>query len=212
MHNLFFLFYYDMLIITTILIYFGVLYGISLLTGRGGNDAFFRGNRKSPWPLVSFGMIGASISGVTFVSVPGMILDSDMTYLQMCMGFFFGYLIVAFVLLPLYYKHNVTSIYGYLDTRIGSASRKTGAWFFIISKLMGSAAKLYLVCTILHEALHLPFAVTVVATLLLIWLYTHRGGIRTIVWTDALQTLCMLGALMMILIHVGSSMNLDLGG
>lgn len=194
------------------MIYFGVLYGISLLTGRGGNDAFFCGNRKSPWPLVSFGMIGASISGVTFVSVPGMILDSDMTYLQMCMGFFFGYLIVAFVLLPLYYKHNVTSIYGYLDTRIGSASRKTGAWFFIISKLMGSAAKLYLVCTILHEALHLPFAVTVVATLLLIWLYTHRGGIRTIVWTDALQTLCMLGALMMILIHVGSSMNLDLGG
>lgn len=201
-----------MIIIITILIYFVVLYGISLLTGRGGNDAFFRGNRKSPWPLVAFGMIGASISGVTFVSVPGMILGSDMTYLQMCIGFFFGYLIVAFVLMPLYYRYNVTSIYGYLDTRLGYSSRKTGAWFFIISKLLGSAAKLYLVCTILHQALHLPFIVTVLVALCLIWLYTHRGGIRTIVWTDALQTLCLLGALVMILIQVGSRMNLDVGG
>lgn len=180
--------------------------------GAGGNDAFFRGNRQSPWQLVAFGMIGASISGVTFVSVPGMVLSSDMTYLQMCMGFWVGYLVVAFVLLPLYYKHRVTSIYSLLSYRLGNRSRKTGAWFFIISKLSGAAAKLYLVCLILQQALGVDFTLIVIATLILIWLYTHRSGIRTLVWTDALQTLCMLAALVLILVQVASLLKLDIGG
>ena len=179
--------------------------------GKGNNDAFFRAGRQSAWQLVAFGMIGASISGVTFVSVPGMALSSDMTYLQMCMGFFFGYLVVAFVLLPLYYKYNLTSIYSYLGTRLGPTSRKTGSWFFIVSKLTGSAAKLYLVCLILEQALGVHFTLIVIATLILIWLYTHRSGIRTLVWTDALQTLCMLVALVLILIQVASLLKLNVG-
>ena len=169
-----------MTIIITIGIYFLVLLVISRLTGRRGNDAFFRGNRQSPWPIVAIGMVGASLSGVTFVSVPGMILTGDMTYMQMCFGFFFGYLLIAFVLLPLYYKYNLTSIYSYLGTRFGSCGRKTGAWFFLVSKLTGAAARLYLVCFILQAytfnsqfsisggKLHVPFIVIVLFTLLLI--------------------------------------------
>ena len=200
-----------MTIVITIILYFGVLLLISRRMGKGNNDAFFRAGRQSAWQLVAFGMIGASISGVTFVSVPGMTLSSDMTYLQMCMGFFFGYLVVAFVLLPLYYKYNLTSIYSYLGTRLGPTSRKTGSWFFIVSKLTGSAAKLYLVCLILEQALGVHFTLIVIATLILIWLYTHRSGIRTLVWTDALQTLCMLVALVLILIQVASLLKLNVG-
>ena len=133
-----------MTILLTIAVYFGILLLISWLTGRSGNDAFFRGNRQSPWYVVAFGMIGASLSGVTFVSVPGMVLTIDMTYMQMCMGFFFGYMLVAFVLLPLYYRHGLTSIYSYLGDRLGKRSYKTGASFFLLSKFTGAAARLYL--------------------------------------------------------------------
>ena len=212
-----------MTIIITIGIYFLVLLVISRLTGRRGNDAFFRGNRQSPWPIVAIGMVGASLSGVTFVSVPGMILTGDMTYMQMCFGFFFGYLLIAFVLLPLYYKYNLTSIYSYLGTRFGSCGRKTGAWFFLVSKLTGAAARLYLVCFILQAytfnsqfsisggKLHVPFIVIVLFTLLLIWLYTRVGGIRTIVWTDFLQTLCLIGALVLILLKASDMLGMDVG-
>lgn len=205
-------------ILVTIAIYFGLLLLIAKLTAHkhADNDAFFRGNRQSPWYIVSFGMIGASLSGVTFVSVPGMVKSIDMTYMQTCLGFFFGYLIIAHILLPLYYRLNLTSIYTYLGKRIGPRAYKTGASFFLVSKLSGAAARLYLVCIILQhyvfDAFHIPFAVTAIGTVLLIWLYTHRSGIRTIVWTDSLQTLCLLLALGLILYQVTDKLNLDFQG
>ena len=205
-------------ILITIIVYFGILLGISRITAHShsDNDAFFRGNRQSPWYIVSFGMIGASLSGVTFVSVPGMVKNIDMTYMQTCMGFFFGYLIIAHVLLPLYYRLNLTSIYTYLGQRIGRYSYKTGASFFLISKMLGAAARLYLVCIILQhyvfDAYNIPFAVTAIGTVALIWLYTHKSGIRTIVWTDSLQTLCLLLALGLILYNVADKLNLNFGG
>lgn len=205
-------------ILITIIVYFGILLGISRITAHShsDNDAFFRGNRQSPWYIVSFGMIGASLSGVTFVSVPGMVKNIDMTYMQTCMGFFFGYLIIAHVLLPLYYRLNLTSIYTYLGQRIGRYSYKTGASFFLISKMLGAAARLYLVCIILQhyvfDAYNIPFAVTAIGTVALIWLYTHKSGIRTIVWTDSLQTLCLLLALGLILYNVAGKLNLNFGG
>ena len=162
-------------ILLTILGYFGLLMLVAKFTSRhADNDAFFRGNRKSPWYVVAFGMIGASLSGVTFVSVPGMVRGIDMTYMQTCMGFFVGYLIIAHVLLPLYYKLNLTTIYSYLGTRIGRCSYKTGASFFLLSKMIGAAARLYLVCLILQhyvfDALNVPFSVSVIGIVLLIWL------------------------------------------
>lgn len=196
-------------IVVIILVYFAVLLLLSSCMGTRGNDAFFRGNRQSPWPIVAFGMIGASVSGVTFVSVPGMPMRVDMTYLQMCMGFVVGYLVVAFVLLPLYYRAGLTSIYGYLGDRFGRTSRKTGAWFFLLSKLAGSAAKFYLVCLILQQVLHVPFVTIVIAALLMVWLYTRRSGIRVLVWTDALQTFCMLMALVLMMVEVTSRMGLS---
>lgn len=193
-----------MVILITTLLYFCLLLLIARWTGKSNNDAFFRGNRQSPWPLVAFGMIGASVSGVTFVSVPGMVLASQMTYMQMCLGYILGYAAVAFILLPIYYKLNLTSIYTYLDQRFGHHSYKTGAWFFLLSKLTGAAARLYLVCLILQEYvfddLGVPYLLTVIGTLFLIWLYTRNTGIRTLVWTDTLQTACFLITVVLILI------------
>ena len=189
-----------------LLIYFAVLLIVARLSGKGGNDAFFRAGRKSPWALVAFGMIGASISGVTFIGVPGWVMTTDMTYIQMCLGFIVGYIIVAFVLLPLYYKLGLTSIYTYLQHRLGNTSYKTGAWFFILSKLLGAAAKFYVVVQILQACVAdqygIPYAVTAIITLLFIWIYTRRSGIRTLVWTDVLQTFILLLALVIILIQV----------
>lgn len=201
------------LILVTILAYFGLLLLIAEFTARRvDNDAFFRGNRESPWYVVSFGMIGASLSGVTFVSVPGMVMSFDMTYMQTCIGFFFGYLVIAHVLLPLYYRLNLTSIYTYLGQRLGNCSYKTGASFFLLSKLLGAAVRLYLVCMILQrfvfDGMGVPFAVTVVGAVLLIWLYTRRSGIRTIVWTDSLQTLCMLVSMGLILWKVVDALDM----
>ena len=202
-------------ILVTITVYFSLLLLIARLTAHkhDNNEAFFRGNRQSPWYIVSFGMIGASLSGVTFVSVPGMVQSFNMTYMQTCIGFSVGYLVIAHVLLPLYYRLNLTSIYTYLGKRIGVRSYKTGALFFLISKLLGAAARLYLVCIILQhyvfDAYNIPFAVTAIGTILLIWLYTHKSGIRTIVWTDSLQTFCLLLALGLILYGVIQKLNLD---
>lgn len=204
-------------ILLTLFLYFGMLLLVARFTGRdSGNDAFFRGSRRSPWYIVSFGMIGASLSGVTFVSVPGMVRGIDMTYMQTCMGFFVGYLVIAHVLLPLYYRLNLTSIYTYLGDRVGRCSYKTGASFFLLSKIVGAAARLYLVCLILQhyvfDAFGVPFAATVIGIVLLIWLYTRRSGIRTIVWTDSLQTLCLLLALGLILYNVAGRLELDFSG
>ena len=202
------------MLIAIVLIYFAILYTVSYFTGSNddSNDSFFRGNRQSPWYMVAFGMIGASVSGISFVSVPGMVLHSQMTYMQTCLGFIIGYFIVAFVLLPLYYRLNLTTIYSYLGTRFGSRTYSTGASFFIISKLTGAALKFYVVCILLHDfvlkAYGIPFYVTVVAMVLLIWLYTRRGGIKTLVITDVIQTACMLVALVLITYNVLDALNL----
>ena len=201
---------------TTLLIlalYFALLYGVSRAVSRAeGNSEFFGASRKSPWHLVAFGMIGASVSGISFVSVPGMVVGSQMTYLQTCFGFILGYAVVAGVLLPLYYRLQLTSIYTYLGKRLGRKSEVTGASFFVISKLIGAALKFYVVCMILHEfvfqPLGVPFALTVALMVALIWVYTRRGGIRTLVFTDALQTACMLGALLLISLGVLRALNL----
>lgn len=205
-----------MLIITTILIYFTALYIFSRLTNKSSdNDTFFRGNRKSPWYMVAFGMVGASISGVTLVSVPGMVTKIDMTYLQTCLGFIFGYFAVAFILLPVYYRHNLTTIYTYLGERLGRQSYKTGAWFFLLSKMTGAAVRFYVVCIILQrfvfDAIGLPFWATVIGMVALIWFYTRRGGIKTLVWTDTFQTTCLFTALTLITVNVAQSLNMSFG-
>lgn len=205
-----------MLIILTVLVYFAALLLFSrFTTHRSDNDTFFRGNRKSPWYMVAFGMVGASISGITFVSVPGMVMKTDMTYLQMCLGFILGYFVVAFVLLPVYYKLNLTTIYTWLDGRLGRRSYKTGASFFLLSKMTGAAVRFYVVCFILHrfvfQQLNVPFAVTVVGMVCLIWLYTRRGGIKTLVWTDTFQTTCMFVALILIIVQVVSALDMTMG-
>ena len=196
--------------------YFAILYGISHLTrGKADNNTFYRANRKAPWYMVAFGMVGASISGVTFVSVPGMVLTSQMTYLQMCLGFIVGYIAIAFVLLPLYYGLQVTSIYTYLGQRLGNRSYLTGAWFFLISKMTGAAVRFYVVCIILQQFVFdpagIPFAVNVVVMVILIWLYTRRGGIGTLVFTDSFQTVCLFTALVLIIMAVISQLHLSVG-
>lgn len=193
-----------------LLAYFALLLTISrVISHRQSTAAFFRGERQSPWYMVAFGMIGASISGVSFVSVPGMVLHSGFTYLEVCAGFIVGYFVVAYVLLPIYYKHNVTTIYTYLR-RISEEACKTGSAFFIISKLLGAAAKFYVPCFILSRVMHLPFALTVCLMLFLVWLYTRRGGIKTLVWTDTLQTLCMIVCLIMLLTSIGTECNSEI--
>ena len=196
--------------------YFAILYGISHLTrGKADNNTFYRANRKAPWYMVAFGMVGASISGVTFVSVPGMVLTSQMTYLQMCLGFIVGYIAIAFVLLPLYYGLQVTSIYTYLGQRLGNRSYLTGAWFFLISKMTGAAVRFYVVCIILQQFVFdpagIPFTVNVVVMVILIWLYTRRGGIGTLVFTDSFQTVCLFTALVLIIMAVISQLHLSVG-
>ena len=205
-----------MTILLTVLAYFAVLLGISRLTSRkANNNTFYRANRRAPWYMVAFGMVGASISGVTFVSVPGMVLTSQMTYLQMCLGFIVGYLAIAFVLLPLYYRLNLTSIYTYLGQRLGERSYMTGACFFLLSKMTGAAVRFYVVCIILQQFVFtpagIPFAVNVVVMVLLIWLYTRRGGIGTLVFTDSFQTLCLFTALIMIILSAVDQMHLSVG-
>ena len=203
-----------MVVIAVILAYFVLLFGIGQLTSRrADNAAFFAADRRSPWPLVAFGMVGASISGVTFVSVPGMVTSSQMTYLQVCLGFIVGYIVVAVVLLPLYYRLQLTSIYTYLGQRLGQTAYSTGAWFFLLSKLTGAALKFYVVCIILQQFVFspsgIPFEATVLLLVLLIWLYTHRGGIRTLVFTDVLQTVCLFTALLLIVYNVIQTLHLS---
>lgn len=205
-----------MIILLIVLAYFAVLFCISHLTSRkADNNTFYRANRRAPWYMVAFGMIGASISGVTFISVPGMVLTSQMTYLQMCLGFIVGYLVIAFVLLPLYYRLNLTSIYTYLGQRLGSRSYTTGASYFLLSKMTGAAVRFYVVCIILQqfvfEPAGIPFAVNVLAMVLLIWLYTRRGGIGTLVFTDSFQTLCLFTALILIILSLISELHLSVG-
>ena len=176
-------------ILTLVLCYFSVLMLISYLTSKeDSNKEFFTANRSSSWYLVAFGMVGASLSGVTFISVPGWIEASQFSYFQVVLGYMVGYFVVAYVLLPVYYKNQVTSIYQYLDVRLGKNSHRAGALFFFISRVLGAAFRLFLVAIVLQQfifdALHVPFEVTVILSIALIWVYTQRGGIKTIVWTD----------------------------
>jgi len=186
-------------ILLLILIYFGVLILISYFTGKDdSNEVFFKAERKSPWYVVAFGMVGASLSGVTFISVPGWVEATQFSYMQIVLGYVVGYSIVAYVLMPVYYRLNVTSIYQYLDDRFGIVSYKTGATFFFISRVLGASFRLFLVASVLQYFVFdnwgVPFEITVVISILLIWIYTFRAGIKTIVWTDTLQTLFMIAA------------------
>lgn len=206
-------------IIILIVAYFFTLILIGRLTAKkGDNDTFFTGNRKSPWYIVAFGMIGASLSGVTFISVPGWVGDAQFSYMQMVLGYVPGYLIIAFVLLPLYYRLNLTSIYTYLNTRFGPKAYKTGASFFLLSRIIGASFRLYLVAIVLQMAVFdkmdwdVPFAATVGITVMLIWLYTFRGGIKTIIWTDTLQTAFMLLAVGISVYAIADNMGLDATG
>lgn len=201
-------------VILFVLGYFAVLMLVSFFTSKGAdNDTFFIGGHKSPWYLVAFGMIGASLSGVTFISVPGWVGASKFSYMQMVMGYFFGYMVVALVLMPLYYRLNLTSIYSYLEERFGFYSYKTGAAFFLLSRTIGASFRLFLVAQVLQYLVFdqwgVPFSITVLITILLIWLYTFKGGIKTIVWTDSLQTLFMLIAVGISIYYISNELNLD---
>ncbi len=209
------------LILGIVALYFLVLMAIAYFTGRNAkNNDFFIAGRKSPWYLVAFGMIGASLSGVTFISIPGIIgaggANQSFSYMQVVFGYLLGYLVIATVLMPVYYKLNLTSIYTYLETRFGIAAYKTGASFFILSRTIGAAFRLFLVAIVLQQfvlaPLGVPFWMTVAGTILLIWIYTFQGGIKTIVWTDSLQTFCMLLAVVLTVLAIGDAMSLDVGG
>tara|TARA_B100000809_G_scaffold266885_1_gene332549 strand:- start:7484 stop:8932 length:1449 start_codon:yes stop_codon:yes gene_type:complete len=200
-------------IILLIAIYFGVLILISYLTGKeDSNEAFFKANKSAPWYLVAFGMIGASLSGVTFISVPGAVEAKQFGYLQVVFGYFFGYLVIAYVLLPIYYKLNLTSIYTYLRDRFGNTSYKTGSIAFLISRVIGAAFRLFLVAKVLQllifDSLGVPFSVTVIITVALIWLYTFKGGIKTIIFTDTLQTFFMLVSVIVTITFLANALDL----
>ncbi|WP_350287626.1 sodium:solute symporter [uncultured Croceitalea sp.] len=199
-------------IIALIAIYFLVLLIISYFTGKNDSNAdFFKAGKKSPWYLVAFGMVGASLSGVTFISVPGWVEASQFSYFQVVLGYLVGYFVVAFVLLPVYYKLNLTSIYEYLHERFGTISHKTGAFFFFVSRVLGAAFRLYLVAIVLQQFVFddfgIPFEVTVVISILLIWIYTNRGGIKTIVWTDTLQTTFMIAAVILSIVLINRELD-----
>lgn len=195
-----------------IVIYFAGLVLISYLTTRNvDNQSFFNGNRRSPWYIVAVGMIGTSISGVTFISVPGWVMTSQFSYLQMVLGYLLGYFVIANVLLPLYYRLNLTSIYTYLQGRFGFWSYKTGASFFLLSKLIGSSVRLFLVSmvlqTLVFDPIGVPFWITVAGTIGLIYIYTFKGGIKTIIWTDLAQTIAMLAAMVLALFLIKDAMS-----
>jgi len=203
------------IILLIFIIYFLVLLFISNLTSKKSTFTdFFNANRSSPWYLVAFGMIGTSLSGVTFISVPGEVGSSNFSYFQVVLGYLVGYYVIAKVLLPLYYKHNLISIYTYLEDRFGFYSYKAGAFFFLLSRTIGASFRLFLVAGVLQIAifnqLGLPYFFSVLITILLIWIYTFKGGIKTIVWTDALQTLFMLSAVIITIVIITDKMNISL--
>lgn len=201
-------------VIITVLAYIAVLFVVAFWSGRKADNAgFFTGNRRTPWFVAAFAMVGAAISGVTFISVPGSVAADGFSYMQMVLGFFVGYLIIAFVLIPLFYRMNVVSLYEYLDTRFGVLSHKTGAWFFFISKMLGAALRAYVVCAVLQllvfDHYNLPFVLNMVITMLLVWLYTKQGGVKSIVWTDTLKTFCLIGSVVLCIVFIMRDMNLS---
>jgi Na+/proline symporter len=197
--------------------YFAVLFTVSFVAGkRSDNEGFFVGNRRSMWFVVAFAMIGSSISGVTFVSVPGMVGASSFSYLQMVLGFAVGQVLIAFVLVPLFYRMKVISIYEYLESRFGASSHYTGAWFFFVSKMLGASVRLFLVCLTLQllvfDPLHLPFILNVTCTVALVWLYTFRSGVKSLIWTDSLKTCCLVTSVGMCIYYVAADLQLSFAG
>ncbi len=204
-------------VIITISSYFLVLFGVAQLAGRKADNAgFFIGNRSSKWYMVAFAMIGSTISGVTFMSVPGMVDPKAFSYMQMVLGFFVGQLIISFVLIPVFYRMKLFSIYEYLDERFGVSTYKTGAWFFFISKVLGASVRLFLVCLFLQMMvfgpLNIPFIFNVIVTVALVWLYTRQGGVKTLIWTDSLKTFCLILSVVLTIYFIVKNMGLDFGG
>ena len=204
-------------VIITIAAYFVILFTVSYIAGRKADNAgFFVGNRKSSWYVVAFAMVGSAISGVTYVSVPGMVAASNFGYLQMVLGFIAGQLIIAYLLVPLFYKMNLVSIYEYLENRFGMSSYRTGAWFFFISKMLGAAVRLFLVCLTLQllvfEPFGLPFLLNVAITVALVWLYTFQGGVKSLIWTDSLKTFCLVVSVVLCIWYIASDLNLSFTG
>lgn len=192
--------------------YFLLLLIVSHFVSRGAdNSTFFSGNRRMPWVLVAIAMICAPISGVTFISVPGMVATKGYTYLQMCLGFIVGYFVIAIVLLPVYYKHKVVSVYGFLQQRFGSTTYKTGAWLFFVSKILGTSVRFFVICTVLQilvfDEINIPFPITVIFTLLLIWLYTVKGGVKAVIWTDMLKCTCLILSVVLCITFLASSLG-----
>lgn len=203
-----------LIVLATIAFYFALLFVISWVTGRKADNAgFFTGNRKSPWYMVTIAMIGASISGVTFISVPGAVLAGGYSYMQMVFGFFVGAVIVALVLIPMFYKMNLVSIYGYLENRFGLASYRSGAWFFFVSKMLGASVRFFVVCVVLQslvfDPLHIPFSLNVVLTVALIWLYSFQGGVKSLIWTDSLKTFCLITSVILCVAFIASSLQIS---
>ncbi|MBO4994671.1 MAG: sodium:solute symporter [Muribaculaceae bacterium] len=203
-------------IIATIAIYFALLLVVSWVASRNSSNAtFFTGNRRAPWPIVAFAMVGAAISGVTFISVPGMVGAKSFAYLQMVLGFIVGYALIAIILVPTFYRLNLVSIYGYLGERFGSKSYKSGAWIFFISKMLGASVRFFVVCAVLQilvcRPLGIPFEINVAATIALIWLYTVNGGVKTLIWTDTIKSFCLISSVGLCIYFVASHLGFGFG-
>lgn len=194
-------------VVLTLLGYIAVLFSVAWISGRrAGNAGFFMGNRRTPWYMAAFAMIGAAMSGVTFISVPGSVAADGFSYMQMVAGFTVGQLVVAFVLIPVFYRLKVVSLYEYLDNRFGIASHRTGAWFFFVSKMLGAALRVYVVCAVMQllvfDACRLPLWFNALVTMILVWLYTKQGGVKSLIWTDTLKTLCLVGSLVLSILFI----------
>ena len=201
----------------TVVLYLAFLFAISYITSRkNDNSGFFVGGRQSSWIVVSIATIGSTISGVTFVSVPGMVQTNGFAYLQMVMGFVVGQFLIAYVLVPMYYRLKLVSVYEYLKERFGMNSYHTGAWFFFISKMLGAAVRVYLVCLTLQilifEPLGIPFILNAAVTMLVVWLYTYRGGVKTVIWTDLFKTLCLVLSVVLCIYFIAQGMGYNLAG
>ncbi len=204
------------IVIITILGYFAVLFGISHLSARrSDNTTFFTGNRRMPWPVVAFATLGAALSGVTFISVPGMVAEKGYSYLQMALGFIVGYALIAFVLVPMFYRRNLISIYGYLGDRFGGKTYRTGAWFFFASKMLGGTVRFFVVCivlqTLVFDPMGIPFGLNVAVTVGIIWLYTFRGGVKSVIWTDLLKSFCLVTSVVLCICFIARNLDFSAG-
>ena len=204
-------------VLLTVGAYIAVLFAVAWFSGRRADNAgFFTGNRRTPWYMAALAMVGAAMSGVTFISVPGSVAADGFSYMQMVIGFTVGQAVIAFVLVPLFYKLRVVSLYQYLDDRFGVSAHRAGAWFFFVSKMLGAALRVYVVCAVMQllvfDRLGLPFWLNAAATMALVWLYTQRGGVKTLIWTDTLKTLCLVAAIVLSILFIMHALGMDASG